>query len=467
MNGVEEEEEGEVAPDEVASNKVHIEGLSDLTTTDIENFANDHYKSDAFRRIEWIDDHSANITYASGPAAAEALQAFTYQPEHEPLPVFAPLDPRRAKTLVTHPHVELYVRMARMTDIKEQGAAERSRFYLLHPEYDPQTRSKRRRFDGPRRGGSRGGRGGHHDDRTSRRSSDGEATFDVSLYDDAPAPQPARASYKSSEHPDGDLFAGRKAGARKRAREEDLFAGKKDDRLRDRSASPVRDGDGRFGFSQDQPYRQTARARTPPLPRSRSTNDNYDAKQRKKAELFPNKKSRTALTDDLDNPKPRTELFPDRSSSTKGKELFPDKVRHHRNDARDIGPDDVANAIGKYSLDNGIDAFAYDSSSGVQIEPNRSNKPRDLFSRINGGPGLAVNKSSGRLNERPTSANGAGDGGFSIRGAGAQREGFSIRGASKEVAGSKELFPAKTGGGKDLFGDRVAGRQRRRAEDMF
>lgn len=75
------------------------------------------------------------------------------------------------------------------------------------------------------------------------------------------------------------------------------------------------------------------------------------------------------------------------------------------------------------------------------------------------------------LHDRPSSRQNTG---FSIRGSATDSTpGFSIRGASREVNPVvKELFPSKVGGvsgGKDLFEDKMKGRnvQRRKAEDMF
>ncbi|EME85030.1 uncharacterized protein MYCFIDRAFT_195911 [Pseudocercospora fijiensis CIRAD86] len=394
-------EDGEVPPAEIAATKVHIQGLAELTTQDIENFARDHYDSELFRKVEWVDDNSANLIYDTAEAAKEALQILSQEQ------VGDPLDLRAAKALSTHPHVELFVRQAVVTDQKERGAAHRSAFYLNHPEYDPLNKP-RGRGRGGRGGRGRGrGRGGYReDDRHSRQSSNAEP-FDVNLYDDDAESMKKRAvprspRRKGSYHSEEDLFAGKRDGRRPRREEGDLFAGKSDGRLRNRSASPIRDGDGRYGFSDDQPYRHTARRRSPPPIRPRSHTDNYAAREKIKTELFPSKKKSTAFTDGRSG-NGALELFPDRESPP---------------------------------------------AQGRRPAPGR-----DLFSRID------ADSTSGRLNERPSSSDN-----FSFKGASRKEDqGVSFLGASKERT---ELFPrGGSGGGRDLFEEKV--RRRRGAEHFI
>ncbi|KAF7193572.1 hypothetical protein HII31_05147 [Pseudocercospora fuligena] len=297
-------EDGEVPPAEIAATKVHIQGLAELTTQDIENFARDHYDSELFRKVEWVDDNSANLIYDTAEAAKEALQILSREQIEDPL------DLRAAKALSTHPHVELFVRQAVVTDQKERESIKKR----------------------------------------------------------APPRSPAR---KGSYHSEEDLFAGKRDGRRPRREEEDLFAGRSDGRLRNRSASPIRDGDGRYGFSDDQPYRQTARRRSPPPIRPRSHTDNYAAREKIKTELFPSKKKSTALTNGR-NGNGAVELFPDRASPpAQGKnDLFPDKVNHKRQDAKDIHPDEVASAIGKFNMSLQKEYMSNDDS-GRRPAPGR------------------------------------------------------------------------------------------------
>ena len=43
---------------------------------------------------------------------------------------------RTARICEAHPNAKLEVRIARVDDVKQKGARERSRFYLFNPEYD-------------------------------------------------------------------------------------------------------------------------------------------------------------------------------------------------------------------------------------------------------------------------------------------------------------------------------------------
>lgn len=465
MNGVEEaKEEGEVDATAPVLNKVHIRGVNELSTQDIQRYAEEHYSLDLFKKVQWIDDTSANIIYDTEVAAAEALNALSAEQVTEPLQL------RQAKTLSTHPNMELQVRQAIEADVKAPGAKDRSRYYLFHPEMDPDNpdnlrygnRKRRRMDDGYPANKYR--RRDYQDDLFHRRASVDKGNFHEDMYGDDPQGDVRRSSYSS----------GSEYGRRKVKYDEDLIAKKEDGRLRNRSASPGRDGDGRFGFREDQPRRPTARARSPIRQEVRRGSDNRGVRDNLRKELFPDRKGSSALTNGHMNGAPK-ELFASRpSSSASTKELFPDRFNgsaHRRREAKDIHPDEVADAIGKYNLDGAAERITH-SSSGRR--PDRSErKPngagRDLFARINGGP--QVESSYGRLQDRPK------DAGFSIKGAGRVDEspGLSILGASREQAENplvKELFPMKAGGGKggkDLFDGRIKGRgaQRRRAEDLF
>ena len=54
---------------------MHLRGLDNLTTKDITAFANE-YSTHKFEKVEWIDDTSANIIYATGEMALSALESF-------------------------------------------------------------------------------------------------------------------------------------------------------------------------------------------------------------------------------------------------------------------------------------------------------------------------------------------------------------------------------------------------------
>jgi hypothetical protein len=134
--------------------------------------------------------------------------------------------------------------------------------------------------------------------------------------------------------------------------------------------------------------------------------------------------------------------------------------------------DEVATAIGQYSLDGTFEAIAYTyilsgpGRAGQKSKPNE-NAGRDLFARVTGGPQSSSN--NGRLRNGGDSAQ---DQGFSFKGAGRDESGFSIRGASSNNESNRErganlareLFPHRAGAPND---GRIKGKARMRAEDFI
>lgn len=501
MDGIDQApEEGEIDSNAMVPTKVHLRGLDNLSTKLVEQGLAEACNMEFYQRLQWIDDTSANAVFDNDSAAADALAALSAEQESEPLKL------RNMKSLPSAPDSMLQLRMATEADVKVAGAKDRSRYYLDHPEADPDSRPRRK--GGPRRGGGygRGRRDGYsrYDDRYQRRTS--EIQFSESFYDDGPTPEPGlrRASYSSSDShrrkqvrygDDDDLFSNRRDGRLNNQRDRSASPARDDDgRLnnhRDRSAFPARDGNGYHGFSDDQPRRPTARQRSPTPPHIRQRRDdrrsNRDVRAEKQRDLFADRAPISSLQggpvrvppgpsrSSYPSQQPQPDLFLDRTRGSSQRELFPDKVaKHSRHDALDIDPDEVADAIGKFSpyKDHHPQPYTY-SSLGPNRAGRTNNNPnagRDLFSRISGGP---PSSSSGRLNEGE---------GFSFKGAGerdAGGGGFMIKGASKEVGANmaKELYPygpgsgsAKPNGGEDLFAGRIKGRAaqpRRKAEDLF
>lgn len=219
----------------IVPSKIHIRGLDSLHTNDIKAYVQAHFGN--VDRVEWIDDTSANLLFPSELAARDALLALTTVEISDPsaLDVGETLP---AKPFADRPDAHLQVRFALQSDKKQVGAALRSRYYLLHPEHDPEERRRRHRDDHRDNRDHRGRyreRDGWDDDRRHRRraSDDGrdDVPFEASMYDDVPrASRPAR-------HSDGD-------DRRDRTRDnkgKELFAGYRQGR--DRSASPQRDRD--------------------------------------------------------------------------------------------------------------------------------------------------------------------------------------------------------------------------------
>jgi Nuclear cap-binding protein subunit 3 len=171
--------------------KVHVRGLDNLSSADVKRFAADHFSLDQFVRIDWIDDTSANLTYSTPEAGADALAALTNTEVLNLAAIDIPLlQLRLGRKLSTHPNSELFVRQATTIDVKKKGASDASRYYLLH---HPEKAFRERK--GPRDG--RRGRfrqdsddsGDYNrtrfDDREQKRRRDERgAGFDANMYGD-------------------------------------------------------------------------------------------------------------------------------------------------------------------------------------------------------------------------------------------------------------------------------------------
>lgn len=276
---------------QLAPEKVHIRGLDNLTTKDIRAFASEHFDSYRPVHIEWIDDTSANIVYESSDVAQQALVAFAAVDiaDVNQLPALHSIN---AKSFALHPDTYLQVRIAVLGDRKQAGARDRSRFYLLNPEHDPAERRKRNSHRGENRYRERddgGYRSQRYDEREHRKRQDGdaEAGFDASLYDDDDSALAKRASrnirreyshrstsrsrnrYRSDGGPVKELFPER---------------GAESGRLRDRSASPMREDEDEL--------RRTERRRDTAAIANREKASSIKARLRESdgvKELFPQK----------------------------------------------------------------------------------------------------------------------------------------------------------------------------------
>lgn len=468
MNGVEAAEEGEIDASAPAPTKVHIRGLDNLSQDDIIAWAEEHSAMDLFKKVQWIDDTSANLVYDTDVAGYEALVALSAEEVYDSMQL------RQAKRASTHPDVELFVRRAIVADVKAPGAKDRSKFYLFRKEWDPDNPdnirpdNRKRRWMDSDRGDRKYRRRDYEDDGRRRRVSRSAAAFHEDMYGDDP--QVGDDSRRNSQSSGSDY------PRRQAKNDEDLMANKQRGRLRDRSASPIHDEDGRFGFDDVQPLRRTARPRSHTPPGIRAGKNNRGARDDLRKELFPEKRATSTFATEPSNGT-KNDLFANRqSSSGLGRELFPDRVNgavHRRQSAKNLTPNEVADAIGRYNFDGASEHRAYGGSGSRPVDADRSTNGggRDLFSRISGGP--KMESTYGRLHDRAAVSDA--DAGFSIKGAGrADDAGFSILGASKELAQNplvKELFPlkSKSSGDKDLFDGRIKGRgaQRRRAEDLF
>lgn len=227
----------------------------------------EHFGGEA-ERIEWIDDSSLNLVFGSDATAQEALVALSAVQIADPTQL-QPLETLGAKPFAGKREATLQVRFAIESDKKQRGAAERSRFYLLNPDWDPTTEEGRRRKeaydqnqkrryrdrDGDYGRSRRGGRGGRRD---SRYDEEEPESFDVNLYDDdadaiakrAPRGYGRHASNAPSDRStDSDRL---RSSYVERNRDKELFPSRKPRDvlrsepkafLRNRSASPNRDDD--------------------------------------------------------------------------------------------------------------------------------------------------------------------------------------------------------------------------------
>ncbi|EEP81850.1 predicted protein [Uncinocarpus reesii 1704] len=378
-----------ISNEEPQFEKVHIRGVDELATDDIKRFASEHFQIEEPARIEWIDDTSANIVYNSPEVGLQALAAFTQQSMEESGDSALPsLRLRTAKALSTHPDSVLQVRSAVKTDRKKT--------------------SEHRRRKGL-------------DDK-----------FDETMYDDS-----RDASRGSSR----DGMRGRRKGV------DDLFpehSEKSTGRLRDRSASPIRNafengsrtGDG--GRESSRRFRD----RSPRQSRDRNGYSRLNAGK----ELFG---STNASSDESSG---RRELFPNKTAASYlKKELFPNKTaisNHRRSDAFDAA-DETADLFAKRISIPLVDG-SHDNGDG-----EKDNSTVELFPDTKPNKGLKIRGTSD-------------DPGLSIRGNAANaNSGIAIKG----TASVRELFPSKYSGnaGKELFSDKLEGRggKRRKAEDMF
>lgn len=214
FNGVENTDDDSKT---IIPTKVHIRGLDTLHTEDIKTYVKAHYGS--ADRIEWIDDTSANLLFNSAPTAREAIAALSAI-EVADTTALAIGEFLPAKPFEGRPEITLQVRFALGSDQKQAGAALRSRYYLLHPEHDPEER-RRRQHDNISRYRDRDGDRRRNGGRRRRDSDDAVETFEASMYDDPPERERAFAE----ENRGKELFGERSA-------------------RRDRSASPRRDGEG-------------------------------------------------------------------------------------------------------------------------------------------------------------------------------------------------------------------------------
>lgn len=370
-----------------------------------------------------------------------------------------------AKPFAEKPEVALQVRFAVESDRKERGAAQKSRFYLFHPEWDPETEEGRRKRESrDRRYRDRGERGGYrrsgrgrYDDRFRDEEPD---SFDVNLYDDDAGALSRRAGTRSprrsrdrrrdsrspSDHSDRLRATNRAKELFPNSRKPDALRSERGAHARDRSASPARDD--RDAIEDD-------------LAKDReAVRSNREKARSIKDRIYSSGGERGANK--------TKELFP-----TGGKkELFPDK-------GAGLGGGGTEGKAQMDSVLEGMACLSYDGA--VDFCDGRSPlspPPSPGASGAAGTLGRRGRCATVRLTDGVTGANNKG-GMMSIRGVSRQNQGMmTIKGTAKSV---KELFPntfndnnnisnVGDNAGKELFADRLegrGGRRRQTAEDLF
>ncbi|CEP13653.1 hypothetical protein [Parasitella parasitica] len=102
---------------------IFLHGVDDMSTADITKYTD----SPLLVKIEWINDSSCNLTFKTEQDALQVAQTLMSQP------AAAEIDHRAlvpAKPFENHSNLSM--RIATDEDVKERGARERSRYYLLH-----------------------------------------------------------------------------------------------------------------------------------------------------------------------------------------------------------------------------------------------------------------------------------------------------------------------------------------------
>lgn len=259
--------------------KVYIRGLDVLTTEELKSYLLEH--STPPNRIEWIDDTSANLVFESESIAYDAFSSLstipitncTFLSSTECIPV---------KPYSSRPEVQLQARFSVLADKKQAGASSRSRFYLLHPEYDPEER--RRRKENVQRSRYRDrdptDNKSHHSEKTRRskrlRSQD-HIAYAGSFDDDegtGKGPRPRQHQDDHDKH--GQSFSINGFGIPREVRHpprggnlaKELFPGRRrNSQLRSRSASPL-DAETRVQSTDERRLMNTTSRVEPDLGRS-------------------------------------------------------------------------------------------------------------------------------------------------------------------------------------------------------
>ncbi|KAI8638854.1 hypothetical protein BD408DRAFT_9877 [Parasitella parasitica] len=100
---------------------IFLHGVDDMSTADITKYTD----SSLLLKVEWINDSSCNLAFKTEQDALQVAQTLLSKPVAE-------LDHRTLAPAKPFENQSLSIRIATDEDVKERGARERSRYYLLH-----------------------------------------------------------------------------------------------------------------------------------------------------------------------------------------------------------------------------------------------------------------------------------------------------------------------------------------------
>lgn len=436
-------------------------------------YVSSHVGGKGADRIEWVNDSSANLVFGSETAAQEALLLLsavdiadaTQLPVGEVLP---------AKPVNDQPQIALQVRFAVESDKKERGAAQKSRFYLLNPEWDPETDEGRRRREGRNRryrerddrGSYRRGDRGRYDDRYDERGEEMPEQFDVNLYDDDPAALSKRATL--SPRPRSRQDRGRGRGRNSPSPSD------RSDQDRYRPANQ-----GRELFPNSRP-RDSLRSERGSYARNRSASPLSSERRDRDAMEDDLAKDREAVRNNRDKARSIKERLSTKSTRTDSgpRELFPTAGKKELFPVKSAAGGGGAMMDQVKVLSEGMAGLSYDGTVESDGSPPFSSPLTPVSSKpLFFQQQILCNDST--ILMRYSSVDPSKNNAMSIRGLARQTPDhggmLTIKGTAKSV---KELFPNKfnddnptnsNNAGKELFADQLDGRSRnrRRAGDLF
>ncbi|KAI9496972.1 hypothetical protein BDB00DRAFT_785080 [Zychaea mexicana] len=124
-----EEEENQSKESIPRPEALFLHGLDEMSTKDIRAYCSNL----SLEKIEWINDTSCNLVFANKEAVEKAIEELLVSDIEDPV-THRILRKARAYTQESSGHVfdNLHIRIATDWDVKERGARDRSRYYLLH-----------------------------------------------------------------------------------------------------------------------------------------------------------------------------------------------------------------------------------------------------------------------------------------------------------------------------------------------